>query len=325
MNRLADWAQRTALRRRRPATQVHCQGPYVNDHTLVDADGAAHPPPRRRRRWFRSRLPGETTSEYWIDVAHVQIRAHRAKLFGVIALLVGALALLLLVDALASRSERAELGAAVHAARAAYAPRVAERLALYTPRAPLRAAGEQLEYAQLRGERPLPDGDNLELVMQAARALLDDEPCACAPLFGARASYLAVRRASGNGTLHLFNVRDEARAVFDDAARIGELGTLSLVEHTHDALFDWPGHDAVRPLRVVRRDALPLRVTALSGVERALTLRGRVAHCACACVDLINGVTLWERALRQQPLLEASEDAALAHAARIQKLLAGVD
>jgi len=332
MDRLSQWAQRaglarSAMRRRRPAATLACQGPYANDCTLVGADGERR---QRRASWFRARYPGESAAEYWLDVLHTQLAPHRDKLFGALAVLVGALVLLLLVDVSASRDERAAVGGGVHEARGAYAPRVAEQLALYTPDAPLRAATERLEYAQLRGERPLPDGGSLERAMSAARELLatSDEPCACAPMFGARASYLAVRRdddAAAGTPLHLFNVRDEARPAFDDPARVAELGALSLVEHTHDALFDWPGHDAQRALRVVRRDVLPLRVTALSGVERALTLRGRAAHCACACLDLIDGVALWERALRQQPLLETTETAALAYAARVQKLLAGAD
>lgn len=329
MNRIAAWGAkfglaRNALRQRRPGQVVDVQGPYYQDASMSGGGGAQ---PAARRRWFRTRHYGETPTEYWLDVTHKLAMAHRTKLFAALATLVLLLVLLLLVDVFASRSERAARGAAVHSALAEYPPRIAESFALYTPAAPLRAAAGQLQYAQLRGELPPEDGSNLERTMAAASALLaaanGSEPCACAPMFGARVSHIALQR--GDKVRHLFNVRDAARAAFDNAARVGELGSLSLVAHTHDHLFDWPGHDAPRALHVVRRDALTLAVTSLAGIERTLTLRNREAHCACACIDLINGVTLWERALRQEPLLGEAQGAELAYAARVQKLLTAAD
>lgn len=106
--------------------------------------------------------------------------------------------------------------------------------------------------------------------------------CVCAPMFGVRRRYLAVRFPNGT-VAHLYNARD---------ASPPDATTYSLVTENQRMLF--PARSG--SVQNVRRDTADIAFsTSLCG-DGVMRVHDSLAWCSLACLDLMDGVTVYERA-----------------------------
>lgn len=135
-------------------------------------------------------------------------------------------------------------------------------------------------------------------VWAASAAFLSDvntsTSCMCAPYLGVPIRGIVVRMSSlGNWTTII-------NPVVVDAPSSRQV----VVRHSQAANFDVPA--AFRPLiggtsdvLLVRNDSLLVERAAVKTSERLVELRGDAAYCVAECVDYMNNVTIWDRALEQ--------------------------
>jgi hypothetical protein len=135
------------------------------------------------------------------------------------------------------------------------------------------------------------------------------ETCCCAPVFGIDVNHLALEMAQERAnetkivTVHMFNVFDEQYYAYDRLTpkqldnENSTLGKMIGVRQTQAHLFAWPPAETI--VTVVRRDALHLHAINWAGEAVEFDVSGKQAYCVSECIDLLHGVSVYERARRQ--------------------------
>jgi hypothetical protein len=149
------------------------------------------------------------------------------------------------------------------------------------------------------------------------------EHCACAPMFGVALNHYAFEthktiddkkkmennssasscESSSTSVVHLINLRDTMHADYEEfgaqsnESTLARLGPLAMVRHNQVHLFAWPNESDVV---VVRRKTVRFRALDATGQETLLEVANAQAFCLSECYDLINGVSVYERARRQR-------------------------
>jgi len=161
-----------------------------------------------------------------------------------------------------------------------------------------------------------------------------DERCVCAPQFGHRVRYAAlrskhdrelarmVRETRGDGALemldadnavyHMLNPTDSVADAYD-ALDANALAHLTVTRESQPTRYN----DAARgnhTFAVVRRDALRVELMDRQCHTQVVQLKGPLAHCMQRCLDQLRGISVRERAERQRAHGVALNDALLADA-----------
>lgn len=137
--------------------------------------------------------------------------------------------------------------------------------------------------------------DNRDLAAFAvfASTLMDSNsrqqmPCVCAPALGYRVNMVAMR----------------STAVLRNAKLIGTPKLDRLVRHSQAAHFDIP--DSFLPIQDSTSDAMIIRASTIEVQHETdygnelITLQDEDAFCMQECLDLLNGDSIWDVALRQK-------------------------
>jgi len=148
--------------------------------------------------------------------------------------------------------------------------------------------------------------------------------CACAPQFGERRRYMAFLTkhdvdlaqqlqernggaetldvdADGTTVVHMINPRDELAALYDaldDSGAERALPDLSVVDERQAARYndEYRGNGT---FAVLRRDRVRIDMMDRQCHTQSVHLKGELAHCAQRCLDLLDGVSVAQRAERQ--------------------------
>lgn len=255
----------------------------------------------RLRRGFRPRNFDETPLEYRVAWLSQLYNRHRAALWrAFLAALV--VSVLYVVWAVQTGAAGLVLGAAPYSAETLAARRAfnaSEQFLVYAfPCTP--PSNETQPFVRSRpidwgafGEfSRSADSEDVRSVVRRSTLLfeantVDRLPCVCAPLVGYAISMIAFHPALGYAPL--MNVALEP------------LGASRVVRHTQAAHFDARIHfiDNTSDMWVVRPSRVKLTGSLGRHESHALTLDAPLAYCAAECVDLIDGVTIWQRALEQ--------------------------
>lgn len=127
----------------------------------------------------------------------------------------------------------------------------------------------------------------------------DTPPCVCAPMFGTRRQYLALRQPARPGAVtHMYNPAIDGLwdGHLPDGRRPASTGR-SLVSESQQMLF--PGRAG--PVENVRQNAIRLTYRDESCHARAVVLQTESAWCVQVCIDLMAGVTVYQRAAGDSP------------------------
>jgi len=120
-----------------------------------------------------------------------------------------------------------------------------------------------------------------------AEALLagSDAACMCAPMVGTRRRYLAIRRAGAGGLVHLYNpvIDNDAAAAASDKSIVAESQRMLFPGRTED-------------VENVRANTVRISYRDDACQARAMLVHNEAAWCAQACIDLMNGRTVYDRA-----------------------------
>lgn len=147
----------------------------------------------------------------------------------------------------------------------------------------------------------------LERVRATAERLLDEDEleCVCAPMFGSRRRYIAVDTASA--PLHLYNpALDTAWAGELDGKEAGRLNVSEwLLVENQRMLFP----ERTADVRVVRRSAIRVAYRDAACSAAAVVLQAERAYCVQACLDLLDGKSVYDVAEGE----EEEEEAAVAN------------
>ena len=124
-------------------------------------------------------------------------------------------------------------------------------------------------------------------------------PCACAPMFGLRRRYMAIGNGTdsggggGGGVVHMFNVRmADALQQPQQQQQQQTLPSFSRVREHQRMLFP----SKPDPVYVIRMDSIWLEyVSDESCTQQRARLHGAHARCAQSCLDLFEGISVYER------------------------------
>lgn len=265
----------------------------------------------------RSQMPGDEDTEYQLDYVAAYARRVRWWCALVVGIVVTFATCYLVADAfyLHQHGLRIDvrppvMSAATLAARESL--HATELLTLYAngneSEQSLPAAARFRTQTRIEAQQ----GCDWRTMVARARAYLEAnrgvEHCACAPMFGIDFNHLAFEmlEEGANQTrlvaVNFFNVDDLHYEVYDRLAPAvierAALDKLVVVQQSQAHLFAWPPADAVS-VAVLRQYTLALRAMHWNGASLALNVSAEQAYCAAECIDLFNGVSVYERARRQ--------------------------